>query len=253
MMPVPPSLYRYLSLDATSINWIPELLRGHWKMANPVNFNDPFDCSIGIDTKDFEGNNFEDLVNIVMGIEELDGITSSEIISQYRDAKSINKPYHLFDHVFVDKVRSILNQYRILCFSENWNNIQMWSHYADNHKGVVVEVDPAMFLNTQSQLIKVRYVQNYPSISDVLNAFKAGHMAVVNLVASRKQSGWDYESEWRLIVHHDDTLNDEFIAIGSVIKNIYLGVKYQNRDLTSSIHSQPHHWVGMSVKGYNLI
>src|ERR1035441_3016297 len=31
--------------------------------------------------------------------------------------------------------------YGLLCFSEEWNNILLWSHYADQHRGVCLGFD----------------------------------------------------------------------------------------------------------------
>jgi len=37
-----------------------------------------------------------------------------------------------------------IGKYGVLCFSRRWNNILMWSHYADGHKGICLGFDGPM-------------------------------------------------------------------------------------------------------------
>src|SRR6516165_6791682 len=41
------------------------------------------------------------------------------------------------------KERRIVELHSALCFSKSWNNILMWSHYADKHRGICLGFDVA--------------------------------------------------------------------------------------------------------------
>ena len=76
----------------------------------------------------------------------------------------LNDPFEflgvdLADRVFreaVEKTKKSLSFTKgLLCFSMNWQNPVMWSHYADKHKGLCLGFDMPDYL-----LKKVNYVQS---------------------------------------------------------------------------------------------
>ena len=100
----------------------------------------------------------------------------------------------------------ILNGFAYFCMAENPDNILMWSHYADSHKGVCFKFDllqDDVFLNT----IPVDYNSGYLEF-DSLNGNPAP-------IITRKSAEWHYEHEHRTIttdikgLHH---INKETLA-----------------------------------------
>ena len=67
----------------------------------------------------------------------------------FSDWEKMNDPmegffqYYKEDHTEqeIDTLYSDKNKYGISCFSKNYNEILMWSHYADNHNGICIEVE----------------------------------------------------------------------------------------------------------------
>jgi len=57
-----------------------------------------------------------------------------------------------------------LEKYGVLCFSRSWNNVLMWSHYADRHKGICLGFD---VLDERTR--RVRYIET-PLALDTLAA-----------------------------------------------------------------------------------
>lgn len=88
----------------------------------------------------------------------------------------------------------------ILCLSEIPDNLLMWTHYAKNQEGFVIEFDekcrffntPEFDGNTFGTLQKVKYCKERPNIEMLSN---------LNLedVAYCKSEYWNYEEEWRII------------------------------------------------------
>ena len=87
----------------------------------------------------------------------------------------------------------------IFCLTEDPTNLLMWAHYADHHRGVVIEFDEThTFLIDERDrtmicgiLEKVNYSDVRPSVflslSDAIQVFYT------------KSREWEYEREWRLI------------------------------------------------------
>lgn len=86
----------------------------------------------------------------------------------------------------------------ILSLSETPENLLMWAHYANNHRGIVVGFDEkhsffqgAEVVTRLGRLNKVEYNQKRPILSpSTQNNPK---------VFLRKSKEWAYENEWRLI------------------------------------------------------
>lgn len=100
----------------------------------------------------------------------------------------------------LDRLNAFWNRIGILCLSECYDNLLMWAHYADSHKGFVIEFDEqnTFFDQRVSQndelryLRKVQYSETRPSRPfadiDSLDAFLT------------KSSHWAYEQEWRMLL-----------------------------------------------------
>ena len=80
----------------------------------------------------------------------------------------------------------------VSCFSWRHDNLLMWSHYADNHKGVCLEYNIAYAPTFFKDLLQVKYIDNYPNIDYV----KLGSKAITEIITT-KSSHWAYEEEYR--------------------------------------------------------
>lgn len=96
-----------------------------------------------------------------------------------------------------DKEDSIVGQhkncYRILSLAEEYNNPQLWTHYANAYEGV------CLCFSTEKSFAgikKVEYCQNREVIyAEDKNAITKG----VKKSFLKKNIGWSYENEWRII------------------------------------------------------
>jgi hypothetical protein len=136
-------------------------------------------------------------------------------------------------------------RFGILSLTTRNDNLTMWSHYAFDHKGFVIELNPEsqIFQNTKSQiklftsLQKVSYKVQRPTATLLDSLDKAGGVSrLLKKIFLAKSSDWKYEQEIRML----STLNDELIREvfpgifvkelePSSILNIFLGV---NSDVT---------------------
>lgn len=120
----------------------------------------------------------------------------------------------------------------------------MWSHYADSHKGFVLEfeADHCYFDRRKKDsqlgghLKKVRYTKTRPEFvffDHTISTNKNMNNWVKDFIWV-KGANWDYEQEWRVIEGLDDSVNTiqangQEIHLFSIpcdaIKSIYLGCK----------------------------
>ena len=97
---------------------------------------------------------------------------------------------------------------RVLCLSEESDSILMWSHYAEQHKGVVLGFDVRRLEDgLQRPLERMNYSEDVPRVIDL----DAWHKSVIfgtptpgwegkeREFALTKHSGWAYEREWRFV------------------------------------------------------
>ncbi|MBX9917460.1 MAG: DUF2971 domain-containing protein [Nitrosomonas sp.] len=115
------------------------------------------------------------------------------------------------------KLETFKNQanerYGVICFSEQYQDPVLWSHYTDNHRGValVFEIpdDMAMPIDYQPERFKL----------EINAAIQRGSFTESDLtqLISTKFSSWGYEKEIRMMCH----LNDHFCQIDAKGKKVY--------------------------------
>jgi hypothetical protein len=122
----------------------------------------------------------------------------------------------------VEAVRSTFAErfdqyFRFFCASKRRDSILMWSHYAKNHEGFVVEFD------TESRLFKslgkdfVRMVEYKDGKPAFHPDFHGGPTFMNHLlrVASTKSKDWSYEEEARLIFPRGIPGADDFFPVST--------------------------------------
>jgi hypothetical protein len=107
----------------------------------------------------------------------------------------LNDPFELWAVAQSDAVlrrglrgwkREIAKKYGMLCFSDDWHNPVLWSHYADKHRGMVVGFD------INSKIIRnVQYVDHRPTFQNV-------NETTLFTLLYTKHRDWQYEREWRI-------------------------------------------------------
>jgi hypothetical protein len=81
-------------------------------------------------------------------------------------------------------------QYGLLCFSLDWHNPLLWSHYADRHRGLALGFDV-------DELKPVYYTKDRPILTK-------SDIEVGDWLLFLKYEGWDYEQEARIYTRLED-------------------------------------------------
>lgn len=116
-----------------------------------------------------------------------------------------------FENVLASKG---FGSFLVFSCSELWNSVPMWAHYAGNHTGFVIGIDPACAFQLitrkgETRPVKARavsYVESLPGIR--LN--KRGTDAIFG----SKFKDWSYEREWRFTALSDDAAHRGSYAAG---------------------------------------
>lgn len=122
----------------------------------------------------------------------------------------------------------------ICCFSKNKENILMWSHYADSHRGFCVEIDDTI-IKRSSLLSEVCYEElRVDSTKNFLSSQKKGEINKTwEKLLTHKHKDWRYEREVRLILNMSDRNSKGRIIdmqeMGMEIINIYFGCRMSQK------------------------
>ena len=197
----------------------------------------------------------------------------ASITSLFKKSKQLNDENEIAikTELFFSKFTPYLMNLYTSCFTTKKNNILMWSHYAQSHKGVVVEFSPSYKPFTEGVLKKVDYDSKRFDFS--INDYSCNldmEKLVVSLLTT-KGVDWKYEDEYRLIydinknkdelVWHD-TFDNPYVRLDyESIKSIYIGRRASEIDIQTlksilleyQLESRIDlHYVRLSHKGYKL-
>jgi Protein of unknown function (DUF2971) len=144
-----------------------------------------------------------------------------------------------------DIVDHISKTHGLICFSKRRNNLLMWSHYADGHKGLVIGFDIVPRLMPEKPPFDVEYHTRRLPWKFGLNSSKAEMASEIQKLIQRKSIHWRYEKEVRILWALEGLtreIDDQqrvsyFTRIPSeIISEVILGYRCdRNPDLESSV------------------
>jgi hypothetical protein len=279
---IPSSLFRYRSFDPDGYN-IENLKNGVEWQSYPSEFNDPFDARLTVSIERLKKGLFlqrmlDTSVNkllksgVKFSVEELERINSSDNpvmmfmkIALSKDPQltgneaAINELAMALDSIveaqfdeIMDKFRDAFNTgYLVTCFSEEKDNVLMWSHYAQDHTGFCIEYDFKSLGPSHPRtrmLFPVIYKSDFFDATEyymetLLLASKGIHFNNLFGIYPTiwKSNRWEYEKEWRTVFPWGPGISKEdkekrFLCMPKP-KKLYVGAKVsdENRNLILEI------------------
>lgn len=188
-------LYKYCRWDEKANRIIKN---NELHFSNPKFFNDPFDCRIAVKiegTKEdflkvFEQNK-EQMINGMVAKEPGLSIAEAEKIIVELIKENYNSSVFR-EMISTQGVESICKEIGVSCFSSENDNLLMWAHYADSHKGVCFEFKAGgSFFGAAQQ---VQYQDDIPEV----NYFSAPEVWMQCILT--KSNHWSYENESRIVL-----------------------------------------------------
>jgi Protein of unknown function (DUF2971) len=113
----------------------------------------------------------------------------------------------------VEHLESDRNTWRVSSLSKDPSHFLLWSHYANGHKGVAVEI---WFEPTNTDVTEIRYTP-FSSIFGEDTDLKSTHRHMFE----GKTPEWKYEAEWRVIT------KQKYYPLDAPVKRILLGPKVE--------------------------
>lgn len=223
-------LYKYCKTDGFDI-----LLKARLLASRLENINDPFELVFGVDRDDASES-------IRKELEEDQNLTRAWF--HILDEQKIS-----YDKNYLDDIVDKLTQFQIadferaaqkiwmlwkenmgiVCLSKSADIIQMWAHYTDNHKGIVVGLDENEFIQDKMQLVKVCYQDDMALLPVTAVPEKAKQYEKYFAdVIRRKERMWLYEKEVRLYLDLEEknTNGNYYVNIPPAsITELYLGLR----------------------------
>ena len=181
------TLYRFKYLPFTEGS-LKMITTGTLKYTCPLEFNDPFDCMPAYDPCSID-NLHLNRPDLVQKVAEYHGVSIEEAqrIGIHNARKVVGSG---------EFARGLVSGLGVVSLSRDPTNILMWSHYADHHKGFVVELRIAM--DAPMQLLEgivpfpVEYRVERPVVDWAMGCDIAQYFLI-------KSPDWEYEQEERIL------------------------------------------------------
>jgi hypothetical protein len=202
---IPDVLCKYSTFSANSISGL--INKAVW-FADPRSFNDPFDCRFDILESLPKSFKMPAKIGIEIMAEKFNACKNGE---EYNTIKEYRK-----------KLEKALTEIGVLCLAGSNDNMLMWSHYADKHKGFCLCF--RMIGNDAFKVRPVTYEGKYIEIK--IEDFADKLEEYIKDVIFNKASDWAYEREYRIVIDipgGDDSKRNVKWERFMVLDSIYLG------------------------------
>jgi hypothetical protein len=204
--------YKYIDLQASITHLLKE---NTFKFSNPDDFNDPFDCN-------------EYLVDISIPTEKEREFILQAAANNKLPRNIVRKQLRNIGNskIYSEALGKKKKEFKVSCFSEVSDNILMWSHYADKHKGICIGFDLAHACEDYV-LYPVNYISQVQKIDGMTNTpYVFYHLVTV------KADCWAYEKEIRAVSKNGNPLQ-QFPK--EAVKEIIFGCKVKPSTISSTV------------------
>lgn len=201
MSPPPPprSLYKYLGTSDFAFRVLEEL---HIRFSQPSVVNDPFDCRPQVVAPADLDRVVADQIDRATKLHPNRWSPAQVAIARVKLLDSYNANLRFRIRESQELLNQSLEAIGLLCLTETNDNLLMWAHYADSHKGFVLEFD-----TSRAPLIQ-RPGENEWQGLPVAVSYQDGpittpcdslELELPDELVLRKSTAWKYEREWRVV------------------------------------------------------
>jgi hypothetical protein len=248
--------YRKINDNTTKI-----LTNGEIYFSKPSEFNDPFDCERPItlecketDLKEFMRNRNitnKTLLELRETINDFLNKNGREL-SKYKEFIESQKDELKYVQILLKDI------FRVFCLSESYKKILMWSHYADNHKGICIgfnipntdsKGNPYLFneitLNDNRNQLNLIYDNKKIDLNKLISKKVIYDNSIIRRTSIfepdatnskhanyYKFKDWEYEEEYRFITNSNFQTG---ILDPQYITKIFFGCKTTEKDICKTI------------------
>lgn len=191
--PLPHRLYKFRSLSSATDKRFARsmIVDGELYFANPMSFNDPFDTLPAISMESTRAER-DQYFSRVVG-ERMEGKPRPERRRIELTMRRMGEREQL--DAFRQAAIMTMGEIGVCSLTERNDHVLMWSHYADNHRGICVGIRHNASHFEGQWPLDVRYSRVRP----VHNPIQRGSPSEMINMMLTKADFWAYEREWRLL------------------------------------------------------
>lgn len=248
------NLYRYISLNSKDkIDRFFKLLNENkLYFSSPMFFNDPYDSKAN-----FADCSEQDIMDALqMRYKKKHTSATHEDCHDFVQYARKSKP-EMFDGMQIraeeqESIERSLDTNGIVCLSETNDDILMWSHYADAHKGLCLVFAKEIIANDKRFMFRK---VNYPEDNSLISCKRFYEMylekgdEIYELLFLTKSLHWKYEKEWRILVsakyienNTEDENDNRFFICNNMLTGIIFGWKLSpalKQTITKLVQNRP--------------
>lgn len=249
--------HKYVTAD-TALR-ILSTLKVRWSSARQ--FNDPFDLQVDLrfdfDRRTLGRRLLEEVDRMIFSKEEPVGDESHPVFRGIKEcwrnssrfdreavrrqgerlASEIENEGDVIQQAIQRTFAMMLGEFKLLCVSEHHDDLLMWAHYADYHRGVVLRLRCLPEFDTAlCAAMQVTYSDDLPVMARLEDWVRRltgqPHTVTGERIFMRycltKSSAWSYEREWRVLTKRDYESGDGFVLLDLLpqeIEAVYLGCR----------------------------
>lgn len=145
----------------------------------------------------------------------------SELLKGQEDYKEI-----------VKQITDMKSEIGIACFTETYEDVLMWTHYAGNYTGMCLSYSSEFLLSglpRRVNLVRLAYVDEPPMISP--SHVRNAEDAAVRIL-SQKKYNWAYEREWRVLGPRGQVGLGHLQAVQAIYFGSRVDLRHRQRILT---------------------
>lgn len=220
----PRYLFKYQGLGTFRDHTLSELTL---RFTRPSRFNDPFEFRYWYDDKS-ESDDW----NQFLSNQKLSPSEKKELHQKIMSIPAEDRAK------FVDeRIKEVFERCGLLCLTKKNDNLLMWAHYADEHRGVCIEFDmmgdPELF----GDFGKVEYDNNFPEIDYIKEQSSGDNTSKSNTIlkiTKHKSPDWSYEQEYRVLklnLQKDEDHDAVLHYKPGALRAIYFGSRVSAQDI----------------------
>jgi hypothetical protein len=231
-----PKLYKYRSMASDKeIGRLEEVFRERKiYLSSPLQLNDPFECRPQI----IWYRRTQDLIKYFSThvAERFPGAYRK--IRREEERKAAHRFRSNQNGFIKDAYNDFMEATGLYCLSQINDDLLMWSHYSDGHRGIVLEYGTTKEDTLFWEAFDVHYSEEYP----VVNIMKIGEPEEYRNLLLTKFIQWEYEKEWRIIRAPNEGAPGKYRFAPELLTGVIMGasITLENREkLLSWVRDYP--------------
>lgn len=232
------SLYKFKTFDQN--NYYQDILKNILYFPSVSQLNDPFDCAAPIR---YDLCSKQEVIKMCM--DQVSALKPSDKRSTRKkeaieQAKKLRQELKQTPEIVYTRMNDYLEKILgVFSITEVLNNLLLWAHYTDAHKGFCVEFDAQLLqnmliagvlhLNKKALIIKINYQKEFP----LIHPTNCSTNERTRQQLGTKSEDWSYEKEWRIILLDGSKRKEPVPPV--IIKRIYFGMLASEENIKTSV------------------